>query len=221
MKYQSTARNAKRQPRAQRSRAYDSPLRVEQAAQTRERIIQAYGDEICTGDGNDVTVQQIAARAGVSLPTVYRHFENLEALGEAFWGTIEHRLPSLDAIKTPDDLPLYTERLFSQFEREPVLNAMLWTGPGRRLRRQTVARRNLAFQRALAPLTKHMPEREAREVTAMCKVISSGHVWDLLHGDWGLTGAEAAQVAGWALRVLVDALRKNPNPLGQRQLKGQ
>jgi AcrR family transcriptional regulator len=205
-----------RRPR-KAGRAYASPLRAEQAAETRRRIVQAYGDEVCSLEDGDVTVQNVAARAGVSVPTVYRNFASLDVLGDAFWDSVETQFGSLDTIKSADDLGPYTERLFKQFEGAPVLRAMLWTRAGRRLRNRTVHRRNETFLRALAPLTKRMPEREARAVTAMIKVISSGHVWELLHGDWGLSGGEAGQAASWALGALVEALRKDPTPFKARK----
>ena len=218
MNHQSIHRNTKSRRRPRKAaRAYASPLRAEQAAETRRRIVQAYGDEICSLDDRDLTVQRVAAHAGVSVPTLYRHFPNLDALGDAFWAVIEPQLGSLDTITSADDLGPYTERLFQQLERQPVLRAMLWTRAGRRLRNRTVARRNQAFLRALAPLTKQMTERDARAMTAMFKVISSGHVWELLHDDWGLDGAEAGQAASWALGALVDALRKDPNPFKARK----
>jgi hypothetical protein len=58
-----------------------------------------------------------------------------------------------------------------------------------------------------------MPERDARAVVAVCKIISSGHVWLLMRDDWGLDGSEAGRAVAWALRVLIDALRKDPHPL--------
>ena len=217
MKHQSRLSNTNSRRPRRSARSYASPLRAEQAAETRRRIIQAYGDEVCGLTDGELTVQNVAARAGVSVPTVYRNFASLDVLGDAFWDTMESQLGSLDAIKSADDLAPYTERLFKLFEGLPVLRAMLWTRAGRRLRNRTVRRRNETFARVLAPLTRRMPEREARAVTAMLKVISSGHTWDLLHSDWGLSGAEAGQAASWALGTLVDALRKNPTPFTARK----
>ena len=218
MKYQSTQRHTKRYRRRKGVRAYASPLRAEQAEQTRLRIIQAYGDEVCSGDGGDLTVQQVAARAGVSVPTLYRNFASLDALGDAYWAWVEPQIGAFDAIKGADDLPPFAEGVFRKFaEREPLIRAMLLTSAGRRLRDRSVHRRNREFQRALAPLTSRMPEREARAVTAVCKVLSSGHVWLLMHQDWGLDGAEAGRAVAWAMRVVVQALRKDPKPLTQQK----
>ena len=216
MQHKSTTRNTK-QARRKGVRRYASPLRAEQAEQTRLRIIEAYGDEVCSGQTDDVTIQQVAARAGVSVPTLYRNFASLERLADAYWAWVEPQIGSFAAIKDADDLPAFTEGVFRQFaEREPLIRAMLLTRSGRRLRDRTVQRRNQEFQRALAPLTRRMPEREARAVTAVCKVLSGGAVWQLMHEDWGLDGAEAGRAVAWAMRVLIDALRKDPHPLNKK-----
>jgi AcrR family transcriptional regulator len=222
MKHKSSRINTNLVARRNGARAYVSPLRAEQAAQTRLRIIQAYGDEVCSGGSDDVTVQQVAARAGVSVPTLYRNFPSLDTLGDAYWAWVEPQLGTFANIEGADDLPPFTERLFEQFAEHPsLIQAMLVSRSGRRLRDRSVHRRNQVFQHALAPLTRRMPERDARAVTAICKVLSSGHVWQLMRKDWGLDGPEAGRAVAWAMRVLIDALRKNPNPLKQEKGSGR
>jgi|SRR6185503_4357218 AcrR family transcriptional regulator len=222
MKHQSIVSNVNSISRRKDARAYVSPLRVEQAAQTRLRIIQAYGDELCGGEREEVTVQQVAARAGVSVPTLYRNFPSLEVLGDAYWAWVEPQLATFATIESADDLPLFAQRLFEQFDaHEPLIRAMLVSRSGRRLRHRSVQRRNQGFQRALAPLTRRMPEREALSVAAICKVVSSGYVWHLMRDDWGLDGSEAGRAVAWALRVLIDAIRKNPRPLKREKGSGK
>src|SRR5438093_9681250 len=63
--------NVKR--RARRSRSYESPLREEQAEVTRRRILDALVRTMAKGVAG-LSVPAVAAEAGVSVPTVYRHF---------------------------------------------------------------------------------------------------------------------------------------------------
>lgn len=218
MIHQSKETNTKSAHTRKRARVYTSPLRAEQAEQTRLRIVQAYGDEICACENGDVTVQQVAARAGVSVPTLYRNFTNLDELGDAFWAWIEPQFGVLAEVKTADDLPAFVEGLHRQFgARAPLIRAMALTAPGRRLRMRTLPRRNQMVQNVLAPLTKQMQERDARAVAAVCKVLGSGQVWQMMHEEWGLDSEETARAAAWAVRALIDSLRKNPNPLKQEK----
>src|SRR5262245_33666221 len=132
MKHKYTSRNTKSSSRAPRVRAYDSSLRDEQAAQTRQRIIDAFGDDVSGPEGDDITVQRVAARARGSVPTLYRAFTSLDQVGLACWEFIQPQLAALETIETADDLPLYVEGLFKRLAmRGPFLQAMLTTSTGR------------------------------------------------------------------------------------------
>jgi AcrR family transcriptional regulator len=218
MAHQSTRRNTKR-PRARTdARAYVSPLRKEQAEQTRQRIIEAFAQEVATRQTIDITLRQVAARAGVSVPTLYRSFASLEALTDAFWTWVEPQLGSWSEIESADDLPSFAENLFARFaEHEPLIRAMVITSAGQRIRARSVRRRNDAVRRALAPLTEGMTERDALAVTALCKVMVSGYAFHLMRDDWGVEGAEAGRAVAWALRTLLGALRRKPNTLSKEK----
>ena len=208
------AQKPKTAGRRKGSRSYDTRLRDEQAEQTRLRIIQAYGEEVAI-DGNDnFTMKQVARRAGVSIPTLYRNFASLDELGDAYWAWFEPKLAAFARIEEPDDLPVFTEGLFARFtEFEPQMLALLGSRAGMRMRDRSAPRRNKIFERILAPLTKDLSEGEAAIATAMCKIMSSGQVWQILRKDWGLDGEEAGKAASWAQRTLMRAIRNNPKSL--------
>src|SRR5215831_9220568 len=106
MTNQITQRNTNGGRGRTKGRAYRSPLRVEQAEQTRIRILQAFGDEVCSAGNGDVTLRQVAARAGVSAPTLYRNFSSLDELADAFWEWVEPKF-GLFAPERPEDVPPY------------------------------------------------------------------------------------------------------------------
>lgn len=60
--------------RSVKRRSYDSPVRQEQAAQTRARIVEAAGDLFEAQGYARTTVRQIADAAGVAVDTVYATF---------------------------------------------------------------------------------------------------------------------------------------------------
>ena len=211
MKHQTTQRKTN-------GRAYRSPLRVEQAEQTRVRILQAFGDEVCSCGNGDVTLRQVAARAGVSAPTLYRNFSSLEELADAFWEWVEPKFGSLAKVERPEDLPSLVEKLFVRFdELQALVTAMLLTRPGRKMRERGHARRRQQMVQALSSLTRHMPEADAHAVAGLFKLLVSGSAWYQLRQDWGLDGAAAGRVVAWALRALIGELRRNPNPLNKEK----
>src|SRR5262245_64859408 len=97
-------------PRKTNGRTYRSPLRAEQAEQTRVRILQAFGDEVCRCGNGDVTLRQVAARAGVSAPTLYRNFSSLDELADAYWAWMEPKFGDIAKVERPDDLPPFVEK---------------------------------------------------------------------------------------------------------------
>ena len=63
------------------ARTYRSQLRTQQAEQTRARILDATV-RVMAGGLAFVSVPQVAREAGVSVPTVYRHFPDRLSLFE-------------------------------------------------------------------------------------------------------------------------------------------
>ncbi|MET0459499.1 MAG: TetR/AcrR family transcriptional regulator, partial [Ilumatobacteraceae bacterium] len=62
------------------SRSYESPSRKEHAEATRLGILGALVDLIVEEGPGTISVPQVAARAGVSVRTVYHYFPTKEAL---------------------------------------------------------------------------------------------------------------------------------------------
>ena len=76
---------------ARARRRYDTTLRRQQAAGTRERIVAAGSALLHRSpirDWRSLTLRAVAERAGVNERTVYRHFANERALRDA----VMHRL---------------------------------------------------------------------------------------------------------------------------------
>src|SRR4026207_1998738 len=62
-----------------KGRPYSSQLRTEQAEETRSRILDATIRVMARGVGT-LSIPDVAGEAGVSVPTVYRHFGSKGAL---------------------------------------------------------------------------------------------------------------------------------------------
>ena len=92
-------------------RRYDSPRRREQAAATRELILDA-AQALFERDGYAATAMAaIAAKAGVSLKTVYLAFETKSGLLRAIW----HRVLRGQR----DDVPVGEQTWFRRVLDEP------------------------------------------------------------------------------------------------------
>ena len=110
-------------------RSYDSPVRRQRAAETRERILAAGAEllhEVPTWNWRALTVRAVAKRANVNERTVYRYFASERELRDAVMGRFEAEAGiRLDGLRL-DDVTAVTEHLFafvSSFPIEPRTRA--------------------------------------------------------------------------------------------------
>lgn len=137
-------------------RRYDSSRRVAQAAETRQRIVRA---AIGVHRQQRTDLMSVALAAGVSLPTLRKHFPNKEMLFEACTGLLrtESPFPRPDGMEslasTPARVREAVNRLQPFYEERLGLTWLtyLMAGESRTLRQVTEARQaNVeAFARAL------------------------------------------------------------------------
>lgn len=83
-------------------RRYQSDLRAQQAASTRERILDATMQVLARGLA-EVTIPAVAREAGVSVPTVYRHFGTKRDLLAALQPHLQRRA-GIDRVAPPDSI---------------------------------------------------------------------------------------------------------------------
>src|SRR4030088_448513 len=85
-------------------RAYRSPLRQQEVAATRERVLQTCAELVAQRTSLDVSIPQLARAAGVSQPTVYRYFPTKRDLFGALATLQFERATAGPLLRTPDEL---------------------------------------------------------------------------------------------------------------------
>ncbi len=202
-------------------RAYNSPLRAEQLEQTRQRIFEAVSDVLADDSLEELTIPLIARRARVAVRTVYRHFPTREALFDAWgdWADENLRLVMHSYPETLEGLRQFTPSLFEAYDdNERLVRALLNSATASELRRRTRRRRRRHAERALEEVTAGLGREARRRAVAVIYLLISAPAWQAMREQSGLTGAEAGQAAAWAVRVLTDELRRNPQSIeGSRQ----
>ncbi len=156
--------------------------------------------------GSDVTFDAVAKESGVPQRTLYRYFENREALFGTFWHWV-NELIDVPALPTsPDEVVAHVPALFEAFDRdEPLVRAMMHDPHGRAVRRVNSDVRRKKFSEALRPVIDELPQYEATHLLASVTVLCSATGWESMKDNWQLSGAEAAQAVQWAVKELIDA----------------
>jgi AcrR family transcriptional regulator len=193
------------------TRPYDSPVRRERSAETRERIVGAGSGlvrEIGSWDWSGLTVREVAARAGVHERTVHRHFATERDLRAAvLQRLIEEAGVTVEGMRL-DEVPHHVEQLFgylSEFSSAP--------------RRQPDAlfvaldqRRKAALLETVNLGAKGLSEEETRLVAAMIDTLWGMPTYNRLTGDWGLDATDAARGVNWLVGLLTKAVMAGRGP---------
>jgi AcrR family transcriptional regulator len=203
-------------------RTYESPLRETQALQTREQILDALLTLLETMSADEISTRELAAAAGVSLRTVYRHFPDRDALLNGVSDRVEAALggPGYDVrLTSADDLGLLVQELYRKNEAIAALvraEVLFKNDPAHQP--QTFHRRTELTQQLVASTFPELTPRQGHNLAALLRILAGGRNWLMLREAFGLDGAEAGPLAAWAVGALLAEVRRgNPPPARQSQ----
>ena len=192
-------------------RSYSSPLRAEQAAATRDRIVDATVALLQGADPSGFGMQEVAEQAGVSVRTVYRAFPTKDDLLEGVLETIQARF---DRIAGP---PPATRKEFDAsvadavravFELEPLYRALFATAAGRGVHQGAAAARRPSFATAFADELAGLPDDQVRLIVSLLHLVTSSRSVLWLKDYAQLDVDEATEAIEWAVAALAAAARK-------------
>jgi len=196
------------------TRTYNSPLRVEQMGRTRERILEAAAEQLLEEGLEELSLPRAAQRARVSVPTVYRHFSTKEALMQELTDWVDRELRLSEVPESIDEFTEYLPRFFVHLdENEALVRARLLSGLHRQIHHDTRRRRDKLVEKAMEDVTARLDPLDARRACAVVRVLMNSAAWEMMRDNWNLTGEQAGEAAAWAIRILVEELRRNPNSM--------
>jgi AcrR family transcriptional regulator len=194
-----------------RRRAYDSPVRRQQVAETRDRIVTA-GVELLHGfpiwNWSAVTVTAVAERSGVTERTVYRHFANERELRDAVMTRVEQEVSiDLEQLRL-DDFRQVTARVFEYISSFPLERH----GPSDPTLIETHKRQRATILAAVTPATEGWVESDRVLVAALLDVLWHYSSYELLVADWELDPKEAIAGVTWMIGLVQEAIRDGRRP---------
>jgi AcrR family transcriptional regulator len=192
---------------------YDSPLRREQAEQTRARIVDAAAGLI-VGGVEGLTMQEVAKAAGVALRTVFRHFPTREDLLDATWQALQVRMGETPELATLDELTGFLPELFGRYgAMEDQIRGAMFSQTFVSSRRRLGSDRARKVRGAVAAQFTGGDERSRVMAASAAYTLTVPLVSIVLKEAFGLSSPEAARACAWAIRTLAAAYAENPEAL--------
>jgi AcrR family transcriptional regulator len=193
-------------------RSYDSTLRRQRAAETRERIIAA-GSELLHGssvrDWHGLTIRAVAERAGVNERTVYRHFNNEQGLHDAVMHQFEDEAGiDLRGMRL-EDVADVTARIFAHVSSYPP-DARQALDPTLLDAKQ---RQHEALLTAVAARAGTWSDEDRTVAAAVLDVLWSVASYERMVVDWQIEPAEATRGISWVIGLVRQAITQTPGGL--------
>lgn len=186
-------------------RPYDSAIRRQRAAATRERIVGAAFEllrQSSIRDWGAVTIRAVADRAVVNERTVYRHFPNERALRDAVMERFQLEAGiDLDELALDDvaDVAARTFRVVAEHPASPrpPLDATL---------SEVAERRRDALRAAIAAAAPDWAPADRDAAAAVLDVLWSPAAYERLAVEWHLDRERATDAIAWAIRLVEGAI---------------
>jgi AcrR family transcriptional regulator len=189
------------------ARTYRSELRAQQAATTRQRILDATV-RVMAGGLADVTVPAVAREAGVSVPTVYRHFGTKRDLLAALQPHLQQRA-GIDLDALPRSLDGLRETLVSLLGGmeglDDVMRAALASPAAEEVRRIHAPNRFKLARRVIDAVAPALPEADGDRIARLLVILTTSSARRIWREHFGASVEEIADDIDRALRAAIVA----------------
>ena len=188
-------------------RAYRSQLRGQQAEETRARILDATVRVMAAGLAS-LSIPAVAREAGVSVPTIYRHFGTKRDLLAAVYPHVVRRagLDDLVAPRSMDELRDGVRALFDRLDSVDDLARAAMASPAAEEARRINMPDRFAMTRRLADsIVPKLPERDRDRIARLLVVLTTSSALRMWRDHLGSSVDEAADDVDSVVRAAVGA----------------
>lgn len=187
------------------ARSYQSRLRAEQAEQTRSRILEATIRVMAAGIAY-LSIPDVAREAGVSVPTVYRHFRTKRDLLTAVYPHLARRagIGQLIVPETVDEFRKMVRTVFGRLESlGDEARAAMASPASEEARKTQMPERYAMSRRFAAGVMPGATRAEQDRLARLLIVLASSYAMRMWRDHLGSSVEEAADDIDWVLRTLV------------------
>ena len=201
-------------------RQYAQVARAAAAEDTAKRIVEAFLDLLMNEWFDDITLDRVATKAGVAVPTIVRRFGGKDGLLAAAVPVLSAQVGERRA-SPPGDIETAVDRLVADYDqvgdsvirvlaieaRYPVVEAL--TSEGRRQHRRWVSS---VFADSLSALGGPAAERALDALVVATDV----YTWKLLRRDMQRSSKESAKTIKGLIVAAIDAFKAPETKGGHR-----
>jgi AcrR family transcriptional regulator len=191
------------------ARPYHSELRAEQAEETRARILDAALRVMTTGLAS-LSVPAVAREAGVSVPTVYRHFGTKAELLAAMYPHAARRA-GLDAVPDPasvSDVKRIVHVVMERFDAMDDVSRAAYLSPiADEVRHATMPTRFARVRRLAESVEPPLSAADLDRITRLLVVLFSQSALRTWRDHLGLSADQVGEDIEWFLHAAIAAAR--------------
>lgn len=193
-----------------RPREYRSELRAQQADETRSRILDATGRVMARGILK-LSIPAVAREAGVSVPTVYRHFGTKEELVAAIYphamaraGIRDFRFP-----RTVDEIREGVRAYLGQLDSLDDLDRAAMASPASAEPRQlSMPRRIAVWHQLVDSIEPRLAPADRDRLVRLLAVLLTSSSMRMWRDHLGASVDQTADDVDWVVRAAVAAARR-------------
>ena len=188
-------------------REYRSELRTEQAQETRTRILDATL-RVMAGGVATVSIPAVAREAGVSVPTVYRHFGSKSGLLKALYPHLIPRVGMYD-MPPPRSIEFFRTAIRAVFERldahDDLARLAMASPAGEEARSATMPDRIRLSQQLVGTIAPELGESDRDRIARVMVILTMSSALRTWRDHLGASADDAADDVEWTLRALIAA----------------
>jgi AcrR family transcriptional regulator len=195
-------------------RVYRSELRAQQAEDTRGRILDA-AIRVIAGGIAYVSIPAVAREAGVSVPTVYRHFATKRDLLSAIYPHTVRRA-GLDELAIPHSMDELRAALRAFVEYTDSLGdlarAAMASPASNEVRRLSIPYRLAVFRQVAESIEPTPSEADRDRIARLLVILSASSAIRLWRDQLGSSVEEVADDVDWVLRAVIASATSRNQP---------
>lgn len=192
-----------------RRRSYSSDLRDQQAEATRARVLEALVRAMGEGVAG-ASIPAVAREAGVSIPTIYRHFGSKKGLVEALGPYVASKagLMPADLPETMAEFDAMAREMFRDLATmDQTLRAAMVSNLGQAARRAMLPARRAIIRKVVDRLAPEVPEPDRERLASLALILMTTPAFHAYQDYLGLGPDASAKLVSWAVGTLIEGAR--------------